>query len=232
MKIAVIHGQLHEGSTFNITKLFLNKLAGQNPEVVEFFMPRDTPPACVGCCNCFIKGESHCPHAGIVQPVVTAIEEADLVILDSPCYVMGMTGQLKTFLDHMGYRWLAHRPHPQMFRKIGLAVSTAAGAGAKRVTKDLRRHFFFWGIPRSYGFAVNVRAINWERVPAKRKARIEKAVARLAAKIVKRSGKVKPGLKTKAVFKAMGMMQKLGDWNPADREHWEKNGWLSGKKPW
>jgi len=132
----------------------------------------------------------------------------------------------------MGYRWLSHRPHPQMFRKIGLAVSTAAGAGAKRVTKDLRRHFFFWGIPRSYGFAVNVRAINWEEVPAKRKARIEKAVARLAAKIVKRLGKVKPGLKTKAVFKAMGMMQKLGDWNPADREHWEKNGWLSGKKPW
>ncbi|HEY8391580.1 MAG TPA: NAD(P)H-dependent oxidoreductase, partial [Capillibacterium sp.] len=47
--------------------------------------------------------------------------------------VLGMTGQLKTFLDHMGYRWLPHRPHPQMFRKIGLAVSTAAGAGAKKV---------------------------------------------------------------------------------------------------
>ena len=60
---------------------------------------------------------------------------------------MGMTGQLKTFLDHMGYRWLSHRPHPQMFRKIGLAVSTAAGAGAKRVTKDLRRRYFFWGTP-------------------------------------------------------------------------------------
>lgn len=232
MKITVLHGQDHQGSTYNITKLFLNKLAGENPEVAEFFMPRDTPPACIGCCNCFIKVESHCPHAEIVQPVVRAIEEADLVILDSPCYVLGMTGQLKTFLDHMGYRWLAHRLHPQMFRKIGLAVSTAAGAGAKRVTKDLRRHFFYWGIPKSFGYAKNIRATNWEMVSAKRKARFEKEVARLAKKILKKRRKVKPGIKTKVIFTAMGMLQKSSDWNPADREHWAKHGWLSGKKPW
>jgi multimeric flavodoxin WrbA len=232
LKIAVIHGQQHKGSTYNITKLFLNKLAGENREIVEFFMPRDTPPSCVGCCNCFMKGELKCPHAEIVQPVVRAIEEADLVILDSPCYVLGMTGQLKTFLDHMGYRWMPHRPHPQMFRKIGLAVSTAAGAGAKKVTKELRRHFFYWGIPKSFSYAKNIRATNWEMVPAKKKARIEKEVTRLAAKILKRQGKVKPGMKTKAIFKLMGLMQKSNDWNPADREHWVKNGWLSGKNPW
>ncbi len=231
MKITVIHGQEHHGSTYNITRLFLDKLAGEKTEIVEFFMPHDTPPFCVGCFNCFVKGELFCPHAEIVQPVVRAIEEADLVVLDSPCYVFGITGQLKTFLDHMGYRWMGHRPHPHMFRKIGLAVSTAAGAGAKKVTEDLRRQFFFWGIPRSYGYAKNIRAINWEGVPAKKKARIEKEVTRLAKKIVNSLGKVKPGIKTKAVFKAMGMMQKT-DLNPTDREHWAKYGWLSGKTPW
>ena len=232
MKIAVIHGQEHHGSTYNITRLFLDKLAGENTEIVEFFMPRDTPPSCVGCCNCFVKGELFCPHAEIVQPVVRAIEEADLVVLASPCYVFGMTGQLKTFLDHMGYRWMAHRPHPQMFRKIGLAVSTAAGAGAKKVTKDLRQQFFYWGIPRSYGYAKNVSAINWEGVPAKKKSRIEKEVTRLAKKILKKQGKARPGIKTKVVFNIMGLFQKSSDWNPTDREHWVKNGWLSGKKPW
>ena len=58
MKITVLHGQHHKGSTYNITRLFLNKLAGENTEIVEFFMPGDTPPSCVGCCNCFIKGET------------------------------------------------------------------------------------------------------------------------------------------------------------------------------
>jgi multimeric flavodoxin WrbA len=232
MKITVLHGQHHKGSTYNITRLFLNKLAGEDRDIVEFFMPQDTPPSCVGCCNCFIKGEFQCPHAEKVQPVVRAIEEADLVVLESPCYVMGMTGQLKTFLDHMGYRWLPHRPHSQMFSKIGLAVSTAAGAGAKKVTKDLRQHFFYWGIPRSYGYAKNIWATNWEAVPAKRKARIEKEVTRLVAKILKRQGKAKPGLKTKVIFSAMRLLQKSSDWNPADREHWEKNAWLNGKNPW
>lgn len=232
MKITVLHGQQHKGSTYNITRLFLNKLAGADTEVVEFFMPQATPPSCVGCCNCFIKGELHCPHAEMVQPVVKAIEEADLVILASPCYVLGMTGQLKTFLDHMGYRWLPHRPHPQMFRKIGLAVSTAAGAGAKKVTTDLRRHFFYWGIPKSYGYAKNIGATNWEMVPDKKKARIEKEVTRLAAKILKKHGRVKPGLKTKVIFKLMGLMQKSSNRNPTDREHWAKNGWLHGKTPW
>lgn len=232
MKITVLHGQNHQGSTYNITKLFLNKLADENTEIIEFFMPRDTPPSCIGCCNCFTKGELQCPHAEKVQPVVRAIEEADLVVLDSPCYVLGMTGQLKTFLDHMGYRWLAHRPHPQMFGKIGLAVSTAAGAGARKVTKDLQRHFFYWGIPQSFAYAKNIRATNWEAVPAKRKAQIEKEVTRLAARIRRRLGDVKPGIKTKFIFKMMVLMQKSNDWNPTDREHWANNGWLSGKKPW
>lgn len=231
-KITVLHGQLHKGSTYNITKLFLNKLTNEDTEITEFFMPKDTPPSCIGCYNCFIKDESQCPHADIAQPIVRAIEEADIVVLDSPCYVLGMTGQLKTFLDHMGYCWMSHRPHPKMFSKVGLAISTAAGAGAKKVTKDLRRHLFYWGVPQSYGYGKNIRALNWESIPTKRKARIEREVTRLATKILKRQGKVKPGIKTKMIFKLMGLMQKASGWNPADKEYWVKNGWLAGKNPW
>jgi len=69
-------------------------------------------------------------------------------------------------------------------------------------------------------------------VPDKKKARIEKEVTRLAAKILKKHGRVKPGLKTKVIFKLMGLMQKSSNWNPTDREHWAKNGWLHGKTPW
>jgi hypothetical protein len=37
----------------------------------------------------------------------------------------------------MRYRWMSHRPHPKIFGKVGLVISTAAGAGAKKVTKAL-----------------------------------------------------------------------------------------------
>ncbi len=122
MRITVLHGQMHRGSTYNITRLFLDKLSDENTEITEFFMPKDAPAFCIGCFSCFTKGGSHCPHADTILPIVKAIEDADLLILESPCYVLGMTGQLKTFLDHMGYRWMSHRPHPKMFSKVGLVI--------------------------------------------------------------------------------------------------------------
>lgn len=38
MKIAVIHGQSHKGSTYHIAHMLSEKLGG---EVKEFFLPRD-----------------------------------------------------------------------------------------------------------------------------------------------------------------------------------------------
>lgn len=232
MRIVVLHGQMHKGSTYNITRLFLDRLSDENTEINEFFMPRDAPSFCIGCYNCFEKGESQCPHADTVQPVAKAIEEADLLILESPCYVLGMTGQLKTFLDHMGYRWMVHRPHPKMFGKVGLVISTAAGAGAKRVTKALRDHLFHWGVPQVYRYGKNVGASSWETVKPETKLRIEKDADRIAAKMLKRLGRAKPGVKTKALFEAMRMSQKANDWNPTDKEYWLRNGWLDGHRPW
>ena len=52
MKIAVINGQNHKGSTYHIGKQVADKLDG---EVTEFFLPRDFGDFCVGCTQCFLK---------------------------------------------------------------------------------------------------------------------------------------------------------------------------------
>ena len=59
MKIAVINGQNHKGSTYHIGKQVADKLGG---EVTEFFLPRDFGDFCVGCTQCFLKSETLCPH--------------------------------------------------------------------------------------------------------------------------------------------------------------------------
>ena len=232
MTIVVIHGQMHYGSTYNITKQFLHYLSTNKPAIKEFFLPRDAPHSCMGCCNCFTMGEEHCPHASFIQPIANAFEEADLIILESPCYVMGMSGQLKSFLDHLGYRWMPHRPHPRMFQKVGLVISTAAGAGTKKVTKALSRNLFFWGVPKILRYGINVSATSWKTVSEKKKSKIEKEVIKKAGKIRKLMGRVNPGIKTKFMFQMMRLSQKKNDWNPTDKEHWAKNGWLGKKRPW
>ena len=52
MKITVIHGQSHKGSTYHIAKQLCDKLGG---EVTEFFLPKDFAGYCKGCTACFIK---------------------------------------------------------------------------------------------------------------------------------------------------------------------------------
>ena len=40
MKIVMIHGQNHKGSSYHIGRMIANKIGGED-DVIEFFLPRD-----------------------------------------------------------------------------------------------------------------------------------------------------------------------------------------------
>lgn len=74
--------------------------------------------------------------------------------------------------------------------------------------------------------------MNWDAVSEKKKMKIEKDTTRIANKIIKRK-RVKVGIKTKAVFMAMRMMQKNGmGSSEAEKIYWEQNGWFGKARPW
>lgn len=135
MKIALINGQNHKGSTYHIGRMLADKLGGK---VTEFFLPRDFGEFCCGCTNCFMKGEEKCPHYEKLDPITKAVDEADVLILTSPVYVYHCTGSMKAWLDHYGWRWIVHRPEEKMFSKRAVVISTAAGAGMKSTKKIWR----------------------------------------------------------------------------------------------
>lgn len=128
MKIVIIHGQSHKGSTCMVARELAAKVGG---ELREFFLPRDFHQSCMGCYTCFQTDLSHCPHYNELEPLVTAILEADLLILASPVYVYHATGPMMSFLDHFGTWWVVHRPLADMSRKQAVAIATAAGGGMK-----------------------------------------------------------------------------------------------------
>ena len=101
MKITMIHGQSHQGSTYNVARLLAKKLNG---EVEEFFLPRDFGAFCTGCNTCFKKSELCCPHFDKLSSITRSMDHADLIILASPVYVYHVTGAMKAFLDHYGWR--------------------------------------------------------------------------------------------------------------------------------
>lgn len=51
MKIVLIHGQNHKGSTWNVSNILLQNISCEK-EVTEFFLPRDLNHFCTGCYSC------------------------------------------------------------------------------------------------------------------------------------------------------------------------------------
>lgn len=224
MKVAVLHGQKHKGSTYHITKLLVDKLDCTKEDVQEFCA--NDISDCIGCFQCIMKGEEHCPHRSQTEEIIKAIEESDIIIIDSPNYVMNMSGQLKTFFDHMGYRWMPHRPHPSMRNKIGVAISTTAGAGAKKTTKLIASQMFWWSVGNICRIHMAVAAMNWSSVNDKTKAKIEYKTTKVANAINRKVGHMKPGIKARFMFNIMKRMYKSMDYNPVDRNYWKDQGWI------
>ena len=228
MKTTVIYGQNHKGSTYHLARMLADKIGG---ELTEFFLPRDFGEFCTGCKTCFEDSEKNCPHYEKLAPITEAIDHSDVVILASPVYVYHVTGAMKALLDHYGYRWMVHSPEGSMFTRQAVCVCTAAGAGMKSTVKDMKDSLFFWGIPKIYKLGRGVAAVDWDGVSEGKKEDYDRDTSKIARKIVRRAGKVKPGVKTRAVFFAMHLLQRKG-FNPRDVEYWKQKGWTGKVRPW
>ena len=230
MNVTIIHGNAHHGSTWhNVERILFHLEAIESLTVKEFSLPNDMPHFCNGCFSCFFNGENTCPHASSVQPIAEALRSADLIVLTSPVYAMDVSGQMKAMLDHLCYQWMSHRPNPVMFNKIGLTVSTTAGAGLSHTTKTLRNSLNFWGLKRVYSYKCKAAAMRWEDISEKTRQQIEQDTARLAQKIYKattKADRLRPTLFHFVFFRMMKGMMRKNDWNLRDRAHWEQQGWI------
>ena len=230
MKIVMLNGQNHKGSTYHIGRAIINRIEGEK-EVTEFFFPRDLSRFCLGCYRC-IEDLSACPFYSEKKVILDAIDAADILVVTTPTYCLHMSAPLKTFFDLTFDLWMAHRPMASMFRKRAVIVSTSAGASTRSAMKDVQDALFYMGVPKIIRYGMAVQAMNWQGVSAQKKARIEKDTAAIARKLsVKKEPVV--GFRTRFMFMLMGMLQKKG-WNssPVETAYWKEKGWLDGKKPW
>lgn len=229
MKIVTLNGQNHKGSTYHIGRMIADQIGGEN-EITEFFFPKDLNHFCTGCYRC-IEDAAACPYYGEKKAILDAVDAADLLIVTTPTYCLHLSAPLKSFFDLTFDLWMSHRPMASMFRKKAVIVSTSAGSSVKSAVKDVRDALFWMGVPRIVAYGMAVHAMNWQEVPDKKKAKIEKDTANIAKKFS--SAKPTVGIKTRFMFMMMGKMQKKG-WNasPVETEYWKEHGWLDGKKPW
>lgn len=198
--------------------------------MTQFSLPNDFDEPCAGCMRCIAEGEEYCPHRAKLAPIQAALEEADLIVLASPVYVMGMTGAMKCLCDHLAWQWTVHRPWSSMFSKVGAVISTAAGPCTGKTRKDLKQQLFYWGVPRTFSWGEAVGG-GWDYMDERRKGALERRAKALAARVRRTVGHARPGLKLRAWFWLMTVVRRT-DSIPGDTEYWRSRGWLNGGRPW
>ena len=230
MKIVMLNGQNHRGSSYHIGRAVIDRIEGEK-EVTEFFFPKDLDHFCLGCYRC-IEDAAACPFYEEKKVILDAIDGADLLVVTTPTYCMHVSAPLKAFFDLTFDLWMSHRPMASMFTKRAVIVSTAAGTGTGSAMKDVQDALVYMGVPKIVKYGLSVQAMNWEGVDRKKKAKIERDAARIAKQLSTDKAPA-VGIRTRFLFRMMGMLQKKG-WNssPVETAYWKEKGWLDGKKPW
>lgn len=235
MNIAVIHGSPRKGNTYEITQKFMQKMQTRGEvSFREFFLPQDMPEFCKGCFTCILRDEKLCPHAKYIQPILSAMIEADALIFTTPIYVLSTSGAMKAFLDHFGFMFFVHRARPEMFHKKAFIISTTAGAGTKSAMKVIASSLKYWGINRVYQRGFIMHHIKWDSMPLKKKDKFEKILLADASKFweaVSSEKDLVPYVSTRFMFTMIKQFQKRAANDSADKQYWKQQGWFDGVSP-
>lgn len=236
MNITVINGTEKHGVTYRLKEVFLSDFRGK-ASITEYYLPKDCPNFCNGCVSCIVKGEGACKDAEYIKRIEKSLLEADLIVMTSPAYVFHTTGAMKALLDHFAYRWMPHRPAPEMFGKRAVIITQCLGAGAKSAARDIKNSLSWWGISKIGVFSGALMGdIIWERLSKKKRSELTRKVKRLSQRFLQ-IDYTKPahtGLITKAKFFVCRMVITLHKNDPAylDGRYWSEQGWLGKVRPW
>ena len=233
MKITVINGTPAKGVTYLMKESFLSHLRSGN-EITEFY-PKDLPPFCVGCKNCFLRGEDTCPHASVMAPIRNSIMEADLLVFAYPVYVLRAPASIKSLLDHMGVHWTVHRPEPAMFKKTAVIITNSVGAPNGSAQKDVITSLQWMGVSKIYTCGAPMMGdIFVDTMTTKHRKMLHSKMHSLASKVKDVRPCRRMSLKVGMLFqmaKAQHAMVLKSETEPSlDNAHYIKHGWLKQKE--
>lgn len=235
MKITVINGTEKHGVTYRLKELFLEPFR-EKAEITEFYLPKDCPNFCKGCVSCILNGEQTCKDAACIKAIDDSLLEADLIVMTSPAYVMHVTGAMKNLLDHFAYRWMPHRPAPEMFGKRAVIITQCLGAGAGSAAKDIRDSLSWWGISQIGVCKAALGNIFWDQRPEKKRDSLTRNVQKLARRFA-HMDYTRPALTnliTKVKFSFCRKLQPSlhgADPEYLDGKYWAERGWLGSARP-
>lgn len=223
MNVTIIRATSRKNSsTYNAAQYFISRLHNVE-EVFEFTLPKDMPHICCGCYACLSGNEEKCGGYAYLKPINEAIAKSQLLIFCCPVWCFHAPGQIKSFLDHYGYRWLVHRPNFDMLHKQTVIITTAGGGGLRSAAKDIADSMYYCGVARTHVVTQSVWGYFWNDMPENMKRSFTRKLDKAAVKVEKCARYLKPSCKVKflyIMFKHLHLADKM--W-PIDNAYWKEH---------
>lgn len=185
VNISVIYGTNKKTCTYDCVQLLLNRLKLTIPITVkEFFLEKELSNKSNKIFTCLIDDKSIHVNSTPIDYLTSSLNTSDLIILASPVIQCDITKELNSLLNHLLYKSIECNTKSFMNTKIGLVMSTTAGAGLSYTTNNLKKNLVFWGIHNIFRFSRTIYETNWEDVDMKTKLKINKRIFKLSNKIL------------------------------------------------
>lgn len=134
-KILLINGSPNEkGCTYTALCEIANTLHKNDVESEILYLGKKPIAGCIACGKCFQTGR--CVFNDKVNEVLEKLDEYDGIVVGSPVYYAGPTGQLCAFLDRLFFC-----SEPRMAGKLGAAVVSCRRGGASAAFDRLNKYF-------------------------------------------------------------------------------------------
>lgn len=123
MKILVLNGSpRRNGNTAQLIAAFREgaESVGHNVHVVDVCYKNIA--GCLACEHCHTKGNGTCIRKDDMQEIYKELKETEMLVLASPIYYHGISGQLKCTLDR--FYAVAYPHKPETLKKVAMILSS------------------------------------------------------------------------------------------------------------
>lgn len=123
MKILILNGSPRAGgSTAAMVKTFRQAAEEKGHEVTVFDVCRMNIRGCLACEYCHGKGRGECVQKDDMQQIYARLRDAEMLVLASPIYYHGISGQLKCVIDRFYSALYPTAPEP--LKKTAMFLSS------------------------------------------------------------------------------------------------------------
>ena len=141
MKVLLINGSPNKtGCTYTALHEVETTLHKHGIETEMLYLGKHPVAECIACMKCFETG--YCFREDAVKEIQKRIDEFDAIILGSPVYYSGASGQLVSFLNRLFFAM-----EGRMAGKLGASVVSCRRGGASATFEQLNQYFTISNMP-------------------------------------------------------------------------------------